>query len=646
MEDMTMLPPIPCLQSQAQLLESEYETDCHIENLVVSPRLAPQLISGNENDFSVTCQITTMSPVATTMLEFSTTTGSETESEQENTPTIKLENMDHLPTSRRTHIAKTCKLQLRTSLPDTKTTFSSVLSKRTKNGMVLPRNSSQVFDRAYWEITSPEELGLFSSVFGSKGTKRSRQTRIELWIPGNTDDINFDFPGLKSIMLRTKLGNHNVACQKSRNQIPDNKSVPPNFTGTVQSEDRKVISSCNRATFNPSGKASVPLDILAFFPQTELRIEVEHVRKSLYKIMPLEIIQHIMEDSSRCPAWTAKGPRCRNQLSTRPIISSIGNLPSVEISGLLSQIQSLINSTLCSTHRRVALREIEGWKADFANLSTVQGPRDSSYVHDRRLLAIASWIYLMSKDAASQKDKSASPLPKIKTELESKIKQINPIQEFKPYVATARAERLAEEITKLVKRPLLPSEINRAGFIYIFWQIGNFGYMKIGLSADVGRRLKEWEKQCKKKIDVHFPDINGDEDHEDLQKVPHICRVEALVHMELLEYRRIEKKCPGCSRSHKEYFEISKEIAIQVVRKWIGWMRSLPYEKRTIGGKDQWVLKSEESKHLADLCRPLRLTPTSGSSPDKEKITSLRPRLSLPSTARNEGRRRGRKITI
>lgn len=512
--------------------------------------------------------------------------------------------------------------------------------------MVLFGNSSQVRDRGYWEIKSPEELGLLSSLFGSKGTKRSRKTRIELWIPGNIDDINLDFSGSKSIIFRTKLGNHNVAGHKSQNQIPDIKPVPPKFTGTVRSGDRKVITSCNRPIFNPSGKALVSLDTLGIFPQSELRIEVERVFfESLYKIMPLDIIQHIREDSSRCLAWTAKGSRCRKKHSTT-IIPSIDNLPSVEIRGLLLQIQGLINSTLCSTHRGVALRNIEGWKADFAKLSTIQGPRDSSYLHDWRLLAIVSWIYLIRKNAASQKDKSVSPLPKTKTELESKIKQINPIQEFKSYITTPIAERLAEDITKLVKRPLLSGEINQAGFIYIFWQIGNFGYLKIGRSADVGRRLKQWENQCKKKIDVHFPDIKGDEDHEDLQKVPHICRVEALVHMELLEYRRIEKKCPGCFRSHKEYFEISKENAIQVVRKWISWMRSLPYEKRTIGGKDQWVLKSEESKHLADLCRPLRLTPISHSSSDKEKITHLRPRLSIPSTARNEGRRRGRKVTI
>ncbi|KAF3393746.1 hypothetical protein F1880_004921 [Penicillium rolfsii] len=368
-------------------------------------------------------------------------------------------------------------------------------------------------------------------------------------------------------MLRTKLEDRNVAGHNSHNKILDIESVSPNLTGTVQNEDRKDIASCNRAIFSLSEKALVSLDTLAIFPQTELSIEVEHVRKSLHKIMPLEIIQHISEDSSRCPAWTAKGCRCRNKHSTGPIISSIRKLPSLEMNGLLPQIQSLINSTLCSTHRKVAFREIEKWKADFANLTTVPGPRDSSFsLHDWRLLAIASWIRLMSKDVAPQTEKSAPPLPKINTEPGSKIQQFNPIQVFKPYITTARAEKLAEDIMKLVQRPLLPSEINQAGFIYIFWQVGNFGHMKIGRSTDVDRRLKEWEKQCKKKIDVHFPDMKAEEDHEDLQQIPHICRVEALVHMELLEHRRIEKKCPGCSKSHKEYFEISKDIAIQVVR--------------------------------------------------------------------------------
>lgn len=644
-----MLSPIPSHQSQPkgpQSLESGHETDCQTENVVVSPRLIPNVISGNENDLSVTCRITTMTPVATTTLKSLSTTGSEADSEEENSSTIKSENADHLPISRRTSRAETCKLKLRTSFSGPETKFSSVLSKRTKNKVALLDNGSELRDREYWEITSPEELGLLSSLFGSKGAKRSRHTRIEFWIPGNVGEIDLDFSGPKSVMFRTKLGSHNFACQKSRNQISNIKAVPPNSTGTFQSENSKVITSCNRASFNPSGKALVSLGTLGIPSSTKCKIEVECVRKTFYKIMPLEIIQHISEDSSRCPAWTPKGSRCRIRHSTGPIIPSIGNLISLEISELFSQIQRLINAALCSTHRRVALREIEGWKADFEKLSTIQGPQDSFYFHDWRLLAIASWICFISKEAASQKDKSALPLPRIKTDLESKTNQINPIQEFKPYITTAIAEGLAEDITKLVKRPLLPSEINQEGFIYIFWQIGNFGHLKIGRSADVGRRLKEWKKQCKKEIGAHFPDLDGDEGPEDLQKVPHICRVEALVHMELLEHRRIEKKCPGCSKSHKEYFEISKENAIQVVRKWISWMRSLPYEKRTIGGKEQWVLKSEESKRLAELCQPLRLTSTSRPLPDKEKIGSLRPRHSFPSTVRNEGQRRGRKLTI
>lgn len=189
-----------------------------------------------------------MFPIVTTMLIPSIATSNKTESEKENTPTINLQNMNHLLISGRTHRAKTCKLHLQTSFADTEKRFPSVLSKRTKNKRVLPSNVSQIFDRDYWEIQSPDGLSLLSCVLGIKRTRHSRQTRIELWIRGNIDDINLDFSGPKSIMLKTKLWIHNIDRQKSRNQIPDIKSVPPNFTGTIQSEDRKVITSCNRAT--------------------------------------------------------------------------------------------------------------------------------------------------------------------------------------------------------------------------------------------------------------------------------------------------------------------------------------------------------------------------------------------------------------
>lgn len=113
-----------------------------------------------------------------------------------------------------TRKAKPLKLQLQTSFSDPETTVLSVLSKRTKNKVALLDNGSGFRDRGHWETISPEELGLLSSLSGSKETKRSWHTRIELWIPGKIGDIDLEFSDPKSMMFRTRLGSQNFACQK------------------------------------------------------------------------------------------------------------------------------------------------------------------------------------------------------------------------------------------------------------------------------------------------------------------------------------------------------------------------------------------------------------------------------------------------
>jgi hypothetical protein len=178
--------------------------------------------------------------------------------------------------------------------------------------------------------------------------------------------------------------------------------------------------------------------------------------------------------------------------------------------------------------------------------------------------------------------------------------------------------------------------------MYIFWQRGNFGHLKIGRSGNVFRRLKQWNKQCKKTMEFHFPESVKikDESIPDVQQVPHISRVEALVHLELIQHRRIEEKCSGCFKSHLEWFEISKDIAIGVVRKWSAWMATLPYEKHMKDGEEQWTLKSEEWKHLDKLCRP-GITFATPSLPVVKEEETL---FSSPSTLASKCQVRGKGV--
>ncbi|KAI3103102.1 hypothetical protein CBS147333_7706 [Penicillium roqueforti] len=225
------------------------------------------------------------------------------------------------------------------------------------------------------------------------------------------------------------------------------------------------------------------------------------------------------------------------------------------------------------------------------------------------------------------------------------LNEVNPIQKFKPYASKTIIRNLSESLRELLTKPLSKSDLKFKGSIYVFWQQGNFGYLKIGRSANVRRRFKEWSDQCKKDMGIHFPDFTREasDGQRVLEEVAHICRVEALVHLELLEHRKIEEKCPGCSRNHIEWFQVSDEKAIAVAQKWMAWMRTEPYENRGTGGEEKWVLKAREMERLGELSQPLfpKLAPES--QVREERLASLRPRASSSTPWRDGKNKLGRR---
>lgn len=210
------------------------------------------------------------------------------------------------------------------------------------------------------------------------------------------------------------------------------------------------------------------------------------------------------------------------------------------------------------------------------------------------------------------------------------LNEVNPIQKFKPYTSKLTPRNLSESLRELLIKPLSASDLKFKGSMYIFWQQGNFGYLKIGRSVDVRRRFREWSNQCKKNMGIHFPDFAREtsDGQRVVKEVAHICRVEALVHLELLEHRKIEEKCPGCSRNHKEWFKIPDERALAVVQKWMAWMGTEPYEKRGTGGEEKWELKAREMERLSSLSQPLFPESVPKSQAQEQRLASLRPRAS------------------
>lgn len=111
--------------------------------------------------------------------------------------------------------------------------------------------------------------------------------------------------------------------------------------------------------------------------------------------------------------------------------------------------------------------------------------------------------------------------------------------------------------------------------------------LKIGRAENVHRRLSQWAKQCSHNITLiryypyasssNHPHSSGSAQAQLPRKVPHVHRVERLIHVELAEKRVAEQgACENCGREHREWFEIEASrdglrAVDEVIRRWVGW---------------------------------------------------------------------------
>ncbi|KAJ5176736.1 uncharacterized protein N7482_002613 [Penicillium canariense] len=132
--------------------------------------------------------------------------------------------------------------------------------------------------------------------------------------------------------------------------------------------------------------------------------------------------------------------------------------------------------------------------------------------------------------------------------------------------------------------------------------------LKIGRTSNVHRRLSEWTRQCSHDLTLirYYPytpssasssparrsaprqraDSSGRNTTPAAslvagRKVPHVHRVERLIHLELADLRvRDLGRCNECGKEHREWFEVeaAKEALRRVdecVRRWVSWGESM-----------------------------------------------------------------------
>ncbi|MCJ1289926.1 hypothetical protein MMC34_001459 [Xylographa carneopallida] len=116
--------------------------------------------------------------------------------------------------------------------------------------------------------------------------------------------------------------------------------------------------------------------------------------------------------------------------------------------------------------------------------------------------------------------------------------------------------------------------------------------LKIGRATNVQRRLHEWTRQCGFHVSLvrYYPYqpssgawmMESEGEGQQLaaecdypRQVPHVARVERLIHLEL-GGGRARGRCAGCGREHREWFEVGASrdgvrAVDEVVRRWVGW---------------------------------------------------------------------------
>jgi hypothetical protein len=169
-------------------------------------------------------------------------------------------------------------------------------------------------------------------------------------------------------------------------------------------------------------------------------------------------------------------------------------------------------------------------------------------------------------------------------------------------------------IRKCLIEPITEQETQR-GLIYMYWVKGNFGLVKIGKTSgpSTQKRMTQWETECGHELQEHTRGA---------VQLPHVYRVERLVHAELDSVRLVERACVKCSerlgraKSHVEWFRCSPEHAMRVIEKWSQWVRDRnPYEitGKVAGGKTKknyiGVLKGTVGEdEIARMCTPIEMT--------------------------------------
>jgi hypothetical protein len=342
--------------------------------------------------------------------------------------------------------------------------------------------------------------------------------------------------------------------------------------------------------------------------------------KLLEQLIPHDIHARLASIPGHCVASLVTNPSKRCSYKAQPQRSraecngAMENMAKCksrkDYHGMLRHIETIVQSAMCKRHRESALVQFKAGSRISQLRSHLE---DVTNMPELDRSTLAQWVdAICDLDVAKQNAPrlttiatSSKPTTQLvrtsklvyKASTPERIARFSPSSGFIPYqpkkvqgvtVFSALYEKAVSQLGPADERP---------GFIYLFWDKAYFGMVKIGHTKDLVKRLEQWNTECKRKHDYHSST-------ESQVEMPHVHRVEQLIHTELKECR-LRRRCDGCGKLHIEWFEANQVHVVKVMKKWREWILQEPYVQDEESGA--WVLKPEMLDSLEQMCKPLPL---------------------------------------
>ena len=393
----------------------------------------------------------------------------------------------------------------------------------------------------------------------------------------------------------------------------------------------------------------------------------------LAEILPLDTLTRITDRGKQCVIDTTLKrtfPRCLNPLKSTMTATSFRDkilevMNELQILNKLALLEVLIGALSCrsGTHRQRALKHLEAIRNIFTAL---QADVESRYC-SIATATITSWLQALC--AVPEEPLKATPQPSLLASIETQTHRLkadnqeqHPREVLKRVTTTTQILSATQplivsknttismtyapgvplvvglnqnfiklfnnpriSVSKLIQETLekpLGKLDQKSGFVYIYYQPGSFGNIKIGFTADtVKKRLKQWSTgNCSHKI--------AECDHQGYtcEYVPHVYRLERLVFAELRDYRLKELNCK-CQKKHIEWLSVSSVHAAKVRQKYQDFLLEQPRYDTGVGGRLR--RDSLTQQEFEALCEPLHL-------PQVPPVSRQKPTRTSPAQRRSQ----------